>query len=340
MLAYIFRRLSFMSFVFLAIILVTFFIVRLIPGNPASVWAGPRASKIQLEKATKELGLDKPIIIQALVYLKNVASGNWGYSLHTKQKVLHDLKVRFMATFELVTLALLIATLIGIPFGIESARHKDKIVDHTSRAISISGVSMPIFWLGMILQMIFFGYLGVFPLQGRVGTQTLYSNPINSITGLYLIDSLIQGNFAGFVDVLKHLILPTLTLSFASVALITRQTRSSMAEIVNAEYIRTSHSFGYHPFRTLYSHGLKNAMPPILTVIGLSYGYLLGGTFLVESIFDWPGIGNYAVDSIMTSDFPAVMGTTIMFAGTYILVNFIVDLLYGYFDPRLAFTAE
>ncbi|MCP4694048.1 MAG: ABC transporter permease, partial [Desulfobacterales bacterium] len=206
---------------------------------------------------------------------------------------------------------------------------------HISRAGSISGVAMPVFWLGMILQMTLHGKLGWLPLQGRIDSWVLIDAPITRFTGFYLFDSLISGNWAAFSSAFKHMILPAAAMSCVSLAVVTRMSRSSMLEVLREDYIQTSLAYGVSNTTVLYKYALKNALIPTVTVVGLSYGLLLGGSFMVESIFDWPGLGRYAILSIETHDFPAIMGVTILFAVTYIVLNLVVDLIYYFIDPRI-----
>jgi peptide/nickel transport system permease protein len=332
---YLVRRLLLAILVIYGVSVITFILSRVVPGDPVLMWVGHKARTDQIEQARKELGFDKPLVVQYLVYIKKLMQGDLGESLRSRQKVSGELSRRYAATFELVTVSMTLALLIGIPIGVLSATHKDSWIDHLSRFVSISGVAMPVFWLGMILQILFHGQLHIFPLQARLGDDIVRSSPIASTTGLYLIDSLITWNLAGLESALKHIALPAITLSFASLAIITRMTRSCMLEVLSEDYVQTSRAFGVSNAVINYKYALKNALIPTTTVVGLSIGYLLGGSFLVESIFDWPGVGGYAVMSIMTNDFPAIMGVTISFAATYVLVNFLVDMVYFLIDPRI-----
>ena len=332
---YIGKRLAFTLLVLFGVCTITFFISRVIPGDPAAMWAGPKHTHEQLEAARRELGLDRPLWVQYLGYMTNLLKGDLGVSIRTKQPVLEEVGRRYGATFELVTVSLLIALVIGIPMGVISAVRKDKPIDHTSRAFSISGVAMPVFWLGLILQMTLHGSLGWFPLQGRIGSIVSIDYPITSITGFYIIDSLITGNWPAFLSSIKHMTLPALTMSFASLAIVTRITRSSMLEVMRADYIQTSTAYGVSRRTILYKYALKNALIPTITSIGLAYGLMLGGSVLVESIFDWPGLGSYIVLSITRNDFPGIVGSTLIFAATYLTINLIIDLIYFIVDPRI-----
>ena len=332
---YLVKRLAFALLVLFGVSVITFFVARVVPGNPAAMWVGAKPTQEQLDAAVKELGLDKPLVVQYFVYLKNLVQGDLGVSLRTRQPVSSELGRRWAATFELVTISILLALLVGLPMGVLSAVKKDRPLDHLSRAGSISGVAMPVFWLGMTLQLLFHGSWRLLPLQGRIDSHIFIDHPIAELTGLYLLDSLVTGNWPAFVSALRHIILPALTLSFASLAVVTRMSRSSMLEVLKEDYIQTSLAYGVGRTTLLYKYALKNAMIPTVTVVGLSYGFLLGGSFMVESIFDWPGLGYYAVLSITTNDFPAIMGVTILFAVTYIILNTVVDLVYFFLDPRI-----
>lgn len=332
---YLFRRFIFTLLVLFGVSVITFFLSRVIPGSPVAMWVGSKPTQEQLDAAIKELGLDQPLPIQYLTYVGNLVRGDLGVSLRTHRRVTEELSRRWAATFELVTVAILMAMIVGIPVGILSATRKDRPVDHVSRAVSISGVAMPVFWLGMTLQILLHGKAGLFPLQGRIDAHILMDHPVQTITGFYLFDTLVTGNFTAFVSALHHMALPAMTLSFASLAVVTRMARSSMLEVLREDYIQTATAYGVGRRDLLYRYALKNALMPTVTVVGLSYGLLLGGSFMVESIFDWPGLGRYAVLSIETNDFPAIMGVTLLFALTYIVLNLAVDLIYFAIDPRI-----
>lgn len=332
---YLFRRLIFTLLVLVGVSVITFFLSRVIPGSPVAMWVGSKPTQEQLDAAIKELGLDQPLPVQYFTYLGNLVRGDLGVSLRTHRRVTEELSRRWAATFELVTVAILMAMVVGIPVGILSATKKDSPVDHASRAVSISGVAMPVFWLGMTLQILLHGKAGWFPLQGRIDAHVLMDHPVQTLTGFYLFDTLFTGNFTAFASALHHMALPAMTLSFASLAVVTRMARSSMLEVLREDYIQTAAAYGVGRRDLLYRYALKNALMPTVTVVGLSYGLLLGGSFMVESIFDWPGLGRYAVLSIETNDFPAIMGVTLLLALTYIVLNLAVDLIYFAIDPRI-----
>jgi peptide/nickel transport system permease protein len=332
---YVVKRLALAFLVLAGVSVIIFFVSRVIPGSPVAMWVGAKPTQEQLDAAYEELGFDKPLTTQYLIYIKNLVKGDLGISLRTRRKVSEELARRWAATFELVTISILMALAVGLPVGILSATHKDKPIDHASRAVSISGVAMPIFWLGMTLQLLLHGGLGWFPLQGRIESQVLIDHPVTTITGFYLIDTAVTGNWPAFLSTINHMVLPAITLASAALAVVTRMSRSSMLEVLREDYIQTSMAYGVGSRDIFYKYALKNAMIPTVTVVGLSYGALLGGSFLVESIFDWPGLGRYTILSIQTNDFPAIMGVTILFALTYILLNLMVDLIYYFIDPRI-----
>jgi ABC-type dipeptide/oligopeptide/nickel transport system permease component len=334
---YVIRRLLLALFVLIGLTAITFTISRMIPNDPARMWTGPRASAQQVEQARHELRLDKPVIEQYWYYLLSLMKGDLGVSIHTRRPVMDDIRDYFWATFELTDAAILVAIAVGIPLGVISATRKDRVIDHVTRLFSLSGVSVPIFWLGIILQLFFASWLGFLPTGGRVDPFVLSRTPIRTITGMYLLDSLLNGNWAFFESALAHMILPLIALSYASLATITRMTRSAMLEVLRQDYVRTARSKGLSERVVIYRHALRNALIPTTTVIGLTYAFMLGGDFLVETIFDWPGIGRYAVDSIVNVDFPAVAGVTLLAALIYTIVNLLVDMFYAIIDPRIKY---
>ena len=332
---YIFKRLALAVLVLFGVVTISFFLARVVPGDPATMWVGARAKAHQIEAAKKELGLDRPLIIQFASYMKKLAAGDLGTSIRTRRKVTEEIAARYAATFELVTVSILISLIIGIPVGVISAVRKDKPLDHVSRAVSISGIAMPIFWLGLILQLILHGSLDLFPLQGRISSKMLVQHPIADLTGFYLLDSLLTGNWPAFSNSLQHIALPAITMSFSTLALVTRMSRSSMLEVITEDYIQTAQAYGVSRWVILYRYALKNALIPTVTVVGLAYGLMLGGSVVVEAIFDWPGLGQITVLSIATQDYPATVGVTLIFAVTYVTINLIVDLIYFVIDPRI-----
>jgi peptide/nickel transport system permease protein len=278
--------------------------------------------------------LDRPFYTQFALYVRDLVHGQLGVSYTTAQDVSKDLKQRFPASFELVTYAMLLAVLMAVPLGIAAAIKKDSVIDHVARIVSVSGVSMPIFWLGLILLYLFFFKWSWLP--GPVGRTGSASSEFHTITGFLTLDTLIKGDFGMFWQVVKALILPCVTLGFVAMAPIARFTRATMAEVLESDYIRTTRSLGL-PFRVVLRHGLKNALIPILTIIAAVYGYALGGEVLVEIIFNWPGLGLYSYNAILSSDFPAIQGFVLLVTLIYMLIYLLLDLLTAALDPRVKF---
>jgi peptide/nickel transport system permease protein len=326
------KRLALLLFVVFGVILITFFLSHIIPGDPARMIVGQRATQETLEQVRQQLGLDQPVWVQYFLYMKGVLSGDLGTSIRTQQPVIHDLIKFFPATLELALVAFFFALIIGIPLGVLSAVKKDTIWDLGGRLFSIAGVSTPVFWSGLMMILIFYGYLGWFPATGRID---LNINPPTHVTGLYLLDSLLSGDWIAFKNSLWHILLPAITLSYAQLAIITRQVRASMLEVLSQEYIRTARANGITGLALLFRYALRNALIPTVTVVGLSFGSLLGGAVVTETIFGWPGMGKYVVDSIANLDFPAIMGFTLVISIGYILINLIVDLTYYVLNPQI-----
>jgi len=340
MIRFFLRRLLLGIFVLFGVSLITFFIARVIPSEPAARWIGPRATAEQIAAAKIELGLDQPIYIQYLSYIKGLFTGDWGVSITSHQPVLKELLTFLPSSLEIILGGMLIAVIIGIPLGVLTAIKKETWVDHLARGISIGGVSIPTFWLAMILQLIFFQTLGWFPLGERVSTDVALLYPIETITGSNLLDSLLQGNWMFFKDALMHSILPMLTMAAFPLGVVTRMTRSSMLEVIGEEYMRVTKAYGFSNLSRTFKYALKNAMGPTLTSLGLTFAYALTTTFLIESVFTWPGLGLYTSKAILSSDYPVIMGITIFVTAAYLLVNFLVDMFLAVLDPRIKVNAE
>ena len=326
------KRLSLLVFVLFGVTLITFFMSHVIPGDPARMMVGQRADEATLQEVRRQLGLDQPVWVQYFTYVKGLLSGDFGISIRTQQPVANDLLTFFPATLELALTAFVIALVVGIPIGILSAVKKDTVWDHGGRLFSIAGVSTPVFWSGLVGILIFYKLLGWFPSSGRIDLSV--AAPAQ-ITGLYVLDSLLTGNWQAFANSLWHLILPALTLSFAQLAIVTRQVRASMLEVLGQEYIRTALANGIKGPLLLFRYALRNALIPTITVVGLSFGSLLGGAVVTETIFGWPGMGKYVVDSIAYLDFPAIMGFTIVISVGYVIINLLVDLTYLLLNPQI-----
>jgi len=329
---YILKRLALLAVTLWGVLTLTFFISRVIPGDPARLAAGIRAKPEQVEQLRKELGLDRPLIEQYWRYIGDIVRGNLGMSIRTRRPVSTDLIEYFPATVELTVFAMILCFVVGIPLGIISAVRQGAFVDQVARLASTSAVSMPPFWLGLLLQLIFFRWLRVLPAMGRL---SIYLSPPKHVTGLYVLDSLLTGNWTALGDSLIHLILPGTALAAGSIAVITRMTRSSLLEVLASDYIRTARAKGLPELVVLLRHAFRNALLPIITSIGLQFGVLLGGAVPIEVVFTWPGIGLYAVQSILFVDFSAILGVTFVMAIVYSVLNLIVDLLYTVIDPRI-----
>jgi len=319
--------------VLLGVSIVVFFMVRAIPGDPAQILLGQQATQAQVEQVRENMGLDKPIFIQYGLYLKDAVRGDLGNSLLTGRPVTTELLVRLPATFELTAFAMLVAVLVGVPVGVIAAVRQYSLLDKITSVLALTGISMPIFWLAMILVVIFGVNLELLPFPGRLSSTTA----ITSITGLVLVDSLLTLNFAGFWDGLLHLIMPALALGTIPMAVIMRMTRSSMLEVMNEDYVRTARAKGVVPWRVVSKHALRNAMLPTVTVIGLQVGLLMGGAIITETIFSWPGIGLYAYQSVSSRDYASIQGVVLYGALLFVLVNLLVDILYAVLDPRVRY---
>lgn len=332
---YIVQRLILLMVVVVGIATITFALSRILPGSPAELMLGGHPTAAQIARATAELGLDRPLAVQYVSYVAALAQGDLGVSLRTGQPVRTEIAHRLGATLELTTLAILLVVALGIPIGVLSAVRQNTPFDTLARAVAIAGSAFPSFMLAIVMQMIFCGALGWLPLQGRIDPLAAIETPIAPVTRLYLVDALLSGNVDGLLSALAHLVLPLATLTILLLATITRITRNMMVEVLKEDYIRTALAFGVPKASIHYRHALKATLVPMLTTIGLTYGNLLGGAVVVEFLFDWPGLGGFLVSSLIVNDFPAVVGTTMVLACLYLMVNLGVDLLYYLVDPRL-----
>ena len=332
MFAYLLRRFALAGLMLFGLICLTFIIANVAPSDPAVLAAGPDAGRSQIEQARREYGLDKPLPEQFLRYVTDLARGDFGRSIATGRSVGSDLARYFPATLELCLLAMAIGLVVGISLGMLSALFKDQWLDHITRIFAVSGIALPPFWFGLLLQLGFAVWLGWLPTSGRIGVST---DPGDPISGLLLLDALLRGDGALFWQVLSYILLPALVLSLPCLASILRVNRSEMVEALRADYITSARAHGVAPWRLVTVHALKNAMLPTLAIIGLRWGWMMSSTVLVETVFDWPGIGLYAVSSAIAGDFKPVMGVTLIVGLNFMLVNLVVDLLYGVLDPRL-----
>ncbi len=310
---------------------IVFVMVRAIPGDPAQILLGQAATPGQVADVRARLGLDQPLPTQYLLFLRDALTGDLGDSLVLGQPVTTVLLERFPATLELTLAALLIAVAIGVPVGVIAAVRQNSLVDKITSVVALAGVSMPVFWLALVLVVVFTVQVNWLPFPGRVGGDVGFT----SYTGLYLLDTLITLNFVAFWDVLKHLILPAIALGTIPMAVITRMTRSSMLEVMGEDYVRTARAKGVVPWRVVFRHALRNAMLPTITVIGLQFGLLMGGAILTELIFGWPGVGQIAIESVSRRDYAMIQGVVLYGAAFFVLVNLLVDVLYAVLDPRV-----
>lgn len=315
---------------------ITFTLARIIPSDPILAYMGPKATAAEAARLRAVLGLDQPIPIQYVKYLSQTLHGNWGYSLSTKQSIVSEIANRLPATLELIFFAISFAFLFGVVLGVLSARYRGKSLDSVIRFASIAGVSMPAFWLGLLLQLLFAGKLGIFPAAGQFDIDIKYDHPIKRITSFPLFDSLISGNLHAFGNGILHIFLPAVTLSAYSFGLIARMTRANMLEVLGQDHIKVARAYGLSEKLIFYKLALRYAVPPIITVTGLSTAYLITGTFFVEQVYNWPGIGGFAVNSLLSIDYPAIMGITLVAAIGYLVTNFIVDIIQSKVDPRVS----
>jgi peptide/nickel transport system permease protein len=285
------------------------------------------------EQIRKEFGLDQPLPVQYVDYVTGVLQGDWGRSILSRRPVVDDLRVFWPATLELVVTAMLIAVAIGVPLGILAAVRADRPADQVSRVVALLGVSLPPFWLAVLFQLLFAWKLGWLPASGRLGT---LSDAPSMVTGLYTIDSLLAGQWTMFGESLRQILLPAFTLSFPAMATIMRFTRATLLETLGQDYVRTARAKGIGERRIVLGHALRNAMIPTITMIGLSFGWAMGGSVLVETVFDWPGIGLYATKSALTLDFMPIMGIALLYGVVFSLINIAVDVTYGALDPRVS----
>lgn len=333
MFTYTIRRVLSLIPVLFGMTLVVFAIIHAIPGNPAQVILGQKATAEAIATLTRELGLDRPWYIQYFDYIGQLLQGDLGTSLRTRGPINVEIWPFLAATAELTLVAMIIAVVIGVNAGIISAWFSRSWFDYGAMVLALVGVSLPIFWLGLMFQWAFSIELGWLPTTGRENVR----DPITAVTNFYLIDSLLQGRPDQFITVLKHLIMPSAALATIPMAIIARMTRATMLEVMKSDYVRTARAKGLRMFWVVYKHSLKNAIIPVLTVIGLQTGLLLGGAILTETIFGWPGIGRYLYDAIAYRDYPVIQSGILLIAAIFVLINLVVDLLYVFVDPRIKY---
>lgn len=333
MISYILRRILMLIPVLIGMSLITFSIVHLIPGNPAQTILGDQATPQAIESLEEQLGLNEPYLVQYGKYMGGLVTGDLGNSLRTNKPISDEIWPFLAATIELTVFAMIFAIIIGVNAGIISAWKQNSVFDYMSMLIALVGVSMPIFWLGLMEQWIFAQELGWLPAFGRGNPR----DPVETTTNLYLLDSIINGRPDQWWTSFKHLILPGVALGTIPMAIIARMTRSSMLGVLRSDYIRTIEAKGSKTVSIIYRHGFKNAVIPVLTVVGLQTGTLLGGAILTETIFSWPGIGRYVYEAIGYRDYPVIQSGILIIATMFVFINLIVDLLYSYIDPRIKY---
>ena len=334
MLKFLFKRVALTVPTFFALMLLTFLAIRLVPGDPIEVRMGERGvDPVRAAEMRHLLGLDQPLWKQFADYVWQILHGDFGTSLVTSEKVLTEFLTLFPATIELSFFAILFATLLGVPAGIFAAVKRGTVVDHGLMGAALTGYSMPIFWWGLLLIMFMSEYLGLTPISGR-NNLILYS--VEPVTGFMLVDTLLAGDFGAFRDAVWHLILPAIVLGTIPLAVIARITRSSMLEVLSEDYVRTARAKGLSPLRVIGLHALRNALIPVVTVIGLQIGTALAGAVLTETIFSWPGVGKWLIESIGRRDYPALQGGILLISSCVIVMNLVIDLLYGAINPRIS----
>ena len=332
MLAYIIRRFLILIPTLFGVSVIVFLMLHLTPGDPAELLLGERATEETLNQVREHLGLNEPLHVQYGLFLKRLSKGDLGETIWTRQKVWIEIKERFPATIELSMVALCISCFFGVILGIISATKQYSIFDYVSMICALTGVSMPIFWLGLIFMLVFSVNLGWLPISGRLSVNV----DIQAITNFYIIDAIITGNWTALKDVLWHLIMPAVTLSTIPTAIVARMTRSAMLEVLRQDYIKTAKAKGLSQFKVVFKHALRNALIPVVTTIGLQFGVLLGGAILTETIFAWPGVGKWMYDGVTKRDYMVIQGGTLFIATMFVVINLMVDVLYAIINPRIS----
>jgi dipeptide transport system permease protein len=332
MLRFILTRLSLIVPTFFGMTLLAFFMIRLVPGDPIETMAGERGiDPARHAKLLQEYGLDQPVLVQYGIYIGRVLRGDLGKSIITQEPVLREFAALFPATVELALCAIVFALVLGIPAGIIAAVRRNSVFDHGVMATSLTGYSMPIFWWGLLLILLFSVQLGLTPVSGRIGVQ----HYIEPTTGFLLVDAWISGEKGAFVSAARHLILPAIVLGTNPLAVVARMTRSAMLEVLGEDYIRTARAKGLPPMRVVGVHALRNALIPVVTVIGLQVGVLFTGAILTETIFSWPGVGKWLIEAINRRDYPVLQGGMLLLGVVVMAVNLLVDITYGFINPRI-----
>jgi dipeptide transport system permease protein len=337
MLRMAFKRLLMAVPTLVGVVIVTFLLTRALPGDPAAYFAGPAATKEAIEQIRVNLGLDKPLIVQFGRYVGDLTRGDLGNSLTTGQPVGKEIRERLPASAELTLLGLILSISIAVPLGILAATRPGSLIDHACRVLATAGVSLPVFFTGLILVYVFYYLLGWAPAP--LGRLDVFYSPPPQVTGFYLIDSAIAGDGEVFLASLKQLILPAATLGIFSLAPIARMTRASMLAVLASDFVRTARASGLAPYTVIVTYAFRNAMIPVVTTLGMVFSFLLGANVLVEKVFAWPGIGSFAVEALIASDFAPVQGFVLTMAVMYVALNLLIDILYGLIDPRVRIEA-
>ncbi len=331
MLGFIIRRSLIIIPTLLGVSVVVFLLLSITPGDPAELLLGERATVESLEAMREYLGLNEPLHVQYGLFLKRLIKLDLGETIWTRQKVSIEIKERFPATMELSLAAMFISCFFGVILGIVSASRQYSVFDYLSMVVSLIGVSMPVFWLGLVLMLVFGLNLGWFPISGRIGINV----ELEGITNCYILDAIITRNWTALRDVLHHLALPAIALSTIPMAIVARMTRSSMLEVLRQDYIKTARAKGLSEMKVVFKHALRNGLIPVVTVIGLQFGILLGGAILTETVFAWPGVGKWLFEGVIKRDYMVIQGGTMLVATVFVLVNTLVDLLYAFINPRI-----
>jgi peptide/nickel transport system permease protein len=331
---YILRRVLLLIPLLLAISIVVFFMIHLIPGDPVQIMLGDKGTEEDAARLRAELGFNQPLHIQYLKFMGNLLQGDLGRSIRNRNPVINEIAAAFPATIELTVLSMIFASIIGIAAGIVSAIKQYSLIDNLTMVGALLGISMPVFWVGMMLMLIFGSRLGWLPISGRISRVT----DLEIITNFYLLDSILTQNWAALRSTFSHLVLPAITLATIPVAMIARMTRSTTLEILNQDYIRTARAKGLPEKVVILKHVLKNSLIPVVTIIGLQFGSFLGGAVLTETVFARPGVGRLLINGILGRDFPVIQGAVIFIASFFIFINLIVDILYSYLDPRIQYS--
>lgn len=334
MINYIAKRLLYLIPLLIAISLVVFFMIHLIPGDPAEIMLGEKGTKEDVQRLRAEMGLNKPLHIQYWMYFKNLLHGDLGRSVRNNNKVSAEIHSAFPATIELTVLSMIIASILGIFIGVISAVKQYSWIDNISMVGALIGISMPVFWVGMMLMLIFSWKLGWFPVSGRIDLEVNF----NTITQFYLLDSIITGNWIVFKNALSHLILPSLALATIPLAMIARMTRSTTLDVLNKDYVRTARAKGLKEKVVIWKHAFSNALLPVVTIIGLQFGSFIGGAVLTETVFARPGVGRLLIQGIHGRDFPVIQGAVLVIATFFVFINLIVDILYAYLNPKIKYS--